>query len=396
MTFSNKALSVLTGAIILSAAGWGIYLRVRPEAESTGADSSQPSQLEELGIESSASQQFSTDVPQPVSGAEAVEDTLWITVTAAGEAAAYQEAKLTARVKGVVLAVPVHENQAVRRAQRLLQIDTTEYALAVAKVEADFIERQAEFQRMILLDDELDPEVRAQREELARSSSGLNQAEVAVKVAELDLAHTGVRAPFGGRIADLMVVVGEWVSPGDELMTVVDLSPIKVEVQVLEAELGYLVEGRSATVSFAAFPGEEFRGRIETINPRVDSENRTGRVTVVLDNPDGRIKPGMYAQVTIDAQAFADRLLIPRAALLERDGRPMVFVYEPGDGSGRAKWRYVTPGRENEDWVELVQGDEDIVRPGEVVLVDGHHYLAHDASVRLVENVAREGGRPSR
>jgi RND family efflux transporter MFP subunit len=263
-------------------------------------------------------------------------------------------------------------------------------------MESDLLDKQAAFQRMLILDDEVDPDARAERERLARSSSGLNAAEVALRVAQLNLDRTAVRAPFGGRIADLLVVAGQWVSAGEDLMTVVDLTPIKVEVQVLEAELGYLVEGRSATVSFAAFPEEEFRGRIETINPRVDSENRTGRVTVLLDNPEGRIKPGMYAQVTIDAQAFADRILIPRSALLERDGRPMVFVYEPGSSSGRAKWRYVTPARENEDWVELVEGDEDIVRPGEVVLVDGHHYLAHDASVRLVENVAREGGRPSR
>ncbi len=395
MTFSNKALSILTGAIVVSVASGGIYMRLRPEPEPDGAGAGS-SQLEELGIETSASQQFSTDVPQPVSGAEAVQDTLWITVTAAGEAAAYQEATLTAQVEGVVLQVPVRENQGVRRGQPLLQIDTTEYALEVAKMESDLLDKQAAFQRMLILDDEVDPDARAARERLARSSSGLNAAEVALRVAQLNLDRTVVRAPFGGRIADLLVVAGQWVGTGEELMTAVDLRPIKVEVQVLEAELGYLVEGRSATVSFAAFPGEEFRGRIETINPRVDSENRTGRVTVLLDNPEGRIKPGMYAQVTIDAQAFADRILIPRSALLERDGRPMVFVYEPGGSSGRAKWRYVTPARENEDWVELVEGDEDIVRPGEVVLVDGHHYLAHDASVRLVENVAREGGRPSR
>lgn len=396
MTYSNRVLSTLTGVILVSVAAGGIYLRVRPDPQPDGSGSGQSTDLEEIGIETSASQQFSTDVPQPVSGASAVEDTLWITVTAAGEAAAYREATLTAQVDGEVLELPVRENQSVRTAQRLLQIDTMEYALEVAQMESDVLDKQAEFQRMMILDDEEDAEVRAERERLARSRTGLNSAEVSLRQARLNLERTTVGSPFSGRVADILVVAGQWVTTGTELMTVVDLTPIKVEVQVLEAELGYLEEGRSATVSFAAFPGEEFRGRIETINPRVDSENRTGRVTVVLDNPDGRIKPGMYAQVTIDAQAFAGRLLIPRDALLERDGRPMVFVYEPGSGSGRAKWRYVTPARENDDWVELVQGDEDIVRAGEVVLVDGHHYLAHDASVRLVESVGREGGRPGR
>ena len=84
----------------------------------------------------------------------------------------------------------------------------------------------------------------------------------------------------------------------------VDLDPIKVEVQVLEAELGFLAEGRRADVSFAAYPGERFAGRIETINPVVDPESRTGRVTVLLSNPDHRIKPGMYAEVSLDAEVW--------------------------------------------------------------------------------------------
>ena len=74
----------------------------------------------------------------------------------------------------------------------------------------------------------------------------------------------------------------------------------------------------------------------------------------------------------------------------------MLFVYEADGNRGLAKWRYVTTGRENDTHVEIIPGDEGMVEPGEVVLVDGHHYLAHDTPVRLVENVAAEGGRPGR
>jgi len=191
------------------------------------------------------------------------------------------------------------------------------------------------------------------------------------------------------------------VTAGTELLTVVDLDPIKVEVQVLEAELGTLSEGRRAEVRFAAFPGEVFRGAIRTINPLVDPESRTGRVTVVLPNADGRIKPGMYAEVALDAEALPDRILVPRTAILERgEGRrrTMLFVYEEGPRGGLAKWRYVNPGRENDTYVEiLVEGPEQgMVEPGEIVLVDGHHYLAHDTPVRLVDDVVAEGGRPGR
>jgi RND family efflux transporter MFP subunit len=282
----------------------------------------------------------------------------------------------------------------------LLQVDTIEYALQVAQARADLRAAEAEYRQLVLFDDRItDLAVRAERERIARSRSGLEQKEVALRQAELRLARSHVSAPFPGRVADLRVVPGQNVTVGAPLVTVVDLDPIKVEVQVLEAELGYLRERRRAEVRFAAYPGEVFRGMVQTINPVVDPRTRTGRVTVLLPNPQHRIKPGMYAEVSLDAEALPDRILVPRAAILERgEGRrrTMLFVYEEQGGRGLAKWRYVTTGRENETLVEILPEGEGIVEPGEVVLVDGHHYLAHDTPVRLVEDVAAEGGRPGR
>ena len=169
------------------------------------------------------------------------------------------------------------------------------------------------------------------------------------------------------------------------------------EVQVLEAEVAYMSEGRQATVAFAAFPGETFTGRVVSINPRVDPATRTARVTLHLSNADHRIKPGMYARVSLDAQSFAGRILVPRSALLERDRRPMLFVYNGDEEGGRAEWRYVCRGLESDAIVEILSPcDEGEVAPGDVVLVDGHHYLVHDAPVRLVDDPASAGGRPGR
>jgi RND family efflux transporter MFP subunit len=399
MTYSTRTLSILSIVLVLGAAGGGIWWRLKPDTPSDDADAQSSALNDEVAAVTSASQQFSTDVPQPVGGSPVVLDTLWITVTAAGEAAAFREATLTAQVEGMVAQLPVRENLESPRGRRLLQIDTTEYALNVAKARAALETAQAEYQKIVLLDEEIvDASIREERERIARSRSGLTGAEVDLRQAGIALDRATVRAPFGGRVADLQVVAGQWVGVGTELLTLVDLDPIKVEVQVLEAELGFLEEGRGVEVTFAAFPGEVFEGRIETINPRVDTETRTGRVTVHLSNEDGRIKPGMYAQVKIDAQAFPDRVLLPHEALLERDGRSMVFVYKPNENGrgGRADWRYVTTGRENEDWYELTRGDEGWVDPGEIVLTSSHHYLAHDVAVRLVENSTAEGGRPNR
>lgn len=401
MSFSRRTLSLATIVIILGALSAGVWWRLGGqdgdgEAGSGSAAQAGGGELPQVP----GTDQFSASVPQPVMGAEVILDTLWIRVNAAGQAEAYRRTAVTAQVAGIVQGLPVRENQRVGRGAELLQIDTTDYALQVAQAQADLLAAETDYRQLVLFDDEIeDPEVRAERERIARTRSGLDQRDVALRQAQLQLDRSRVTAPFGGRIANVEVVEGQYVSAGTELMTVVDLDPIKVEVQVLEAELGSLAEGRRAEVTFAAYSGELFVGRIETINPVVDPATRTGRVTVLLPNPGHRIKPGMYAEVSLDAEALPDRILVPRSAILERgEGRrrQMLFVYEADGNAGLAKWRYVTTGRENDTHVEITEGDEGMVAPGEIVLVDGHHYLAHDTPIRLVENVAAEGGRPGR
>ena len=402
MSHSRRSLSLATVVVVLAAAAAGVGWRLLQNGASEGVAETAVAESTPALADGEAAGAFSATVAQPVSGAGVRRDTLWIRVRAAGQAEAWRRTTLSAQVEGVVRAIPRSENDVVVEGAALVQIDTVPYALDVAQAQADLRVAETDYRQRILFDDEIeDPSLRAERERIARSTSGLDQAEVAVRRAELQLERAGVRAPYGGRLADLRVVEGQHVTAGTELLTVVDLDPIKVEVQVLEAELGTLSEGRRAEVRFAAFPGEVFRGAIRTINPVVDPESRTGRVTVVLSNPEGRIKPGMYAEVALDAEALPDRILVPRTAILERgEGRrrTMLFVYEEGPRGGLAKWRYVNPGRENDTYVEiLAEGPEQgIVEPGETVLVDGHHYLAHDTPVRLVEDVAAEGGRPGR
>ncbi len=348
--------------------------------------------------EVSATGTFATGVAIPVSGGAVVRDTLVVSVSAAAQSAAEREAPLNARVAGRIVRLYVHENEVVQAGALLAVIDSAEYQLNVADAAARLAQAEASYREYTLFDHEIeDPEVRVERDRVARARSGLDQAQVALEMAQLQLARTKIRAPFAGRVASIEIVEGREVNVGDRLMTVIDLDPVKVEVQVLESEVGFLAPGRGATIRFSAFPGEVFSGTVETINPVVEEGTRTARVTVRVPNRDARILPGMYARVSMEAREFPDRLLVPRTAILERDRRDMLFVYAAGSetGTGLAKWRYVTTGLHNDSLVEIVDSpDTDMVRPGEIVLTDGHYTLIHDARVRLVDNVGAAGGRP--
>jgi membrane fusion protein, multidrug efflux system len=391
---SRRTLAITIGALLLVlGASAGIYARIRsaPGAEGeAGAEPKGPLP------KTSAGGSFSTDVAIPVEGRPAVKDALVLAVNAAGQAEAWKKTVVVAQVAGRIAHLPVRESDGVGAGQLLAALDPAEYGLAVEEAQAAVRDAEAKYREILLFDERIaDAEVRRERELVARSKSGLETARVRLRKAQLELQRTRIGSPFGGRVATLKVVPGQFVRAGDELMTIVNLDPIRVEVQVLESEVGFLTPGRTAKVSFAAFP-EPFTGKVQTINPVVDGGTRTARATVLVPNPGGRILPGMYARVSLDARRFEDRILVPRSAILERDRRTMLFVFDGQEsGRGLAKWRYVTTGMQNDSLVEIVPSeDTESVQPGETVLTEGHYTLIHDARVRLVDDVRGSGGRP--
>lgn len=384
MAISKRVLGFGAAFVVFAALAAGVFLRL------SSSDAEAAAGTEPGGVEA-ASGAFSTDIAIAVEGAEVVLDTLVLSVNASGQAEAWRRTKVTAEVAGRVDRIPVREAQRVGAGAVLLALDPVDYELRVEEAAAALARAEGEYRERIVLDRNLDPAVRSEREQAARLKTGLDEREIALKRARLELERTRARAPFPGRIASISVVPGQLVAQGAELMTLVDIDPVKVQVQVLEAELAHLAPGGKAEIRFSAFPDRIFTGTIETINPLVEEQTRTARVTVLVPNEDGRILPGMYAQVKLEAQRIPDRILVPRSAILERDRRTMLFVHE----DGRAKWRYVTTGLENDELVEILStGETDTVRPGEVVLTAGHFTLTHDANVRLVDDYRTEGGRP--
>jgi len=400
MSKAKRIIPFVVAIVIVLALGSGVYLRVRGGDTGAADGSGGGGGGAAVPTPAEAASAFATDVANPVQGAKVVRDTLVLYRAGEGQAAADRQAVMLAQVSGRVLEVRVRENQAVDGGAVLLVIDPTEYELAVSEAEAALRSAEASYRELTLADERMitDPAIREERDRAARARSGLDAAEARLKRAQLELARTRVEAPFPGRVASVKVVPGQWVRVGDELLTVVDADPIRIEVQVLEGDVRFLAAGRRADVELTAFPGEPVVGRIETINPVVDRQTRMAKVTVTVPNPSGRILPGMFARVMLEAERFPDRLLVPRSAILERDGRTMLFVLKGDPRGGSAEWRYVCPGLQNDVLVEILPAEqcseEQTVAPGEIVLTGGHYTLVHDAPVRIVEDVKEAGGRP--
>ena len=145
-------------------------------------------------------------------------------------------------------------------------------------------------------------------------------------------------------------------------------------------------------ITSAALAGQAFNGRVQAVLPLVDSTTRAGRVFVRAQG-NGALRPGMYADVRLEAQRLPNRRLVPTRAIIERDGRPLVFVVR----EGRAQWTYILPGRSNGRETEVLPDSVSgiiPVNPGDRVIVDGHLTLTHDAQVRVVASRERGPGSP--
>jgi RND family efflux transporter MFP subunit len=216
------------------------------------------------------------------------------------------------------------------------------------------------------------------REDIIANKSGLSQALVDYEQAKLNLKNCEMRAPFNGYVADCELYPGGgFITSGFQCMKVVDVSVLKIIAEVTETQVSRIRVGHSAEVRFVAFPEQVYSGRVIAINPYIDPEKRIGKVSIEVKNSENRIKPGMFANVRIQGDVVQNAATVPRAALVMRDNRPVVFLAK----AGLAKWSYVELGAENEDYYQILKG----AASGDSVIVEGNYNLAHDARIKVAK-----------
>ena len=181
-------------------------------------------------------------------------------------------------------------------------------------------------------------------------------------------------APFDGVVMEKMVVAGQGVMPGMKLYRLANLSTVWVEGEVFEQDLGLIRTGAPVHVEMAAYPGRTFAGRVSFVWPMVEAQSRTGRVRVVLANPQGLIKPGMYATLLFEATLGRDLLSLPAEAIVQTGERNLVFVMT---GDGALAPREVTVGGRADGRLQILRG----VVEGERVAASANFLI--DAESRL-------------
>lgn len=347
---------------------------------------------------------------------------LIITVNANGIVKANREISVVSNLSGIITELNVYEGKKVNKGDLLVKFDDREYKLALKEAEAALLDAKVEyalqnkrspinFAKTSLADsikkeitklDELfakgeiekvDYEKRREqldlnyiltgimRQDVLKSRSGFTGALNNIKRAKLNLEYTVIKAPFQGVIGNADLTVGQRISAGTELFKLVDISELRIETGVLESEAARINKNAVVKIHISSFPDKTFDGYVKFVSPVVNPETKTCKVIVAFKDDGHKVKPGMYAEVEIEVERLKNRLLAPKEALLVRDNRNLIFMAE----DSLAKWNYVDIGGENDQYIEIIRGKNQPVNEGDLVLVEGHFTLDHDAKIRIVD-----------
>jgi membrane fusion protein, copper/silver efflux system len=187
--------------------------------------------------------------------------------------------------------------------------------------------------------------------------------------------RVAIHAPQAGVVTELRVREGAQVTPGMPLMMLADLSQVWILVAVPEAQAGWVAAGKPAEARLRALPGRVFEGRVDYVYPLLDAETRTLQLRLVFDNPDGALKPGMYAEATVFGGARREVTLVPTEAVIRSGERSVVIVAE---ATGRYRPVEVRIGAERAGESEVLEG----LAPGQQVVVSGQFLIDSEASLR--------------
>lgn len=330
-------------------------------------------------------------VTLPVVAGEVTDGDLVLSINTTGQVRSESEGRIRSEVAGTVARVLVRPGDRVRRGQPIVELDPRPFDIDLAEAEVNLKERTQQYEDLYRPDSAATGVMPSQtRLDAFVIRSGLAAARVRLDRAKLARERSSILAPFTGVVDRITTVAGDRLNAGQEIGALVDLENLRIEAAVLEHDLPLIRVGGEAVITSAAIPGQSIAGRVQAILPMVDSTTRAGRAFVRTQGG-GALRPGMYADVRLEAQRLPDRRLVPARAIIERDGRPLVFVVK----GGRAQWTYVLPGRSNGTMTEILPDSVSGVIPvnaGDRVIVEGHLTLTHDAPVRVVAARERSTG----
>jgi len=192
---------------------------------------------------------------------------------------------------------------------------------------------------------------------------------------ELQLNYTKIRSPIQGYITERLIEVGARVNPNQQVFTVEDFSPLLIKVYVPTSDIINLKKGMETEVTTDALKGYKFNGKIKLINPRIDVQSGTVKVTVEIPDPTMKLKPGMFVDVKISVSNKNDAIIIPIKSIIHKNDKSFVFIFK----KMQVFKKEIKTGISEEDNIEVVDG----LKEGDRIVTVGIETLKDKMRVKI-------------
>jgi membrane fusion protein, multidrug efflux system len=324
--------------------------------------------------------------PQTVSAVKAQYQAWQPQLRAIGSLRASQGVDVTPSVPGVVEEITFDSGQDVATGAPLVQLALNDSTYRLKQLQASADLANANYQRNL----------RQFRERIVSQASidadasNLKAAQAEVEAQQALIAQKSVRAPFAGRLGIRQVDKGQYLNPGNAIVTLQAIDPLFVDFFLPQQNLGQLAVNLKVKVRVDSFPGDVFPGVIAAINPRVDANTRNIQVRASLANPGLKLLPGMYATIEIDAGEPRRLLTLPVTAVTFNPYGSTVFVVEGAGKDDKGKDRlkavqtFIKTGETRGDQIAVTSG----LQEGQTVVSSGQVKLANGTAV-VVDNTVQ-------
>ena len=298
-------------------------------------------------------------------------------LTSVGNVRAFRGVELSTELGGLVQTVPVKSGQDVKEGELLIKLND---ASDVAQLNS--LKAMADLAKVINERDRQQLAIQA----ISKNVFDTSAADAKSKQAQVEqqtalVAKKNLKAPFSGRVGIVAINPGQYVNPGDKLLTLQTLDPIFVDFNLPQNNAEQIQVGQEVVVTTDAFKDASFTGKITAVSPKVDTNTRNIQVEAQLANPDKKILPGMFANVNIKLGDQVKYLTLPQTAVTYNPYGSTVFIAKPtgkkdkkGNPTLEAQQVFVTTGLTRGDQVAILKGVDEgatVVTSGQLKLKNG-------------------------
>jgi membrane fusion protein (multidrug efflux system) len=277
---------------------------------------------------------------------------------------------VTAQVKGQITKLYFDSGDQVERGTPLLLQYVADDQAQLKALQADLRLAEIKLARI----EKLVLEKLVPQSDLDAATSRLDRVRAEVESLEVAIGKKSIRAPFAGRLGIRQVNLGQFIEPGDPIVRLESLDRLFADFKLPQQALPLVDVEQTVLIAVDAWPGDNFRGEISAIEPAVDAATRNISLRAEVVNADGRLRPGMFAEIQVTLPERRDVLLIPQTAISFSPFGNSVYVVEGAAEDAVVRNVYVSVGQTRGDLVEVLAGlaaGQQIVTSGQMKLRDG-------------------------